>query len=335
MPWVIWITALFFVVFSSALFLTAIGASQDTSSSSTNLETQPDSAFYQTIQDSLIELSDCMANHKANLSIDRQRLPFVTLAYAQSLDGKIAIRKNSSSNTKGDDDHTVLSSNFAISSPESLVLTHALRSMHDAVLVGCNTFAIDNPRLNNRLWKTAIEQLDAMRPQPRPVVLDTQLRYIASQHDGNNNTRNVDPNRLIVCCSEKAAQSYLSSHANKDTPFTVLPCKVDPSDGKLNLHDVLEQLQRHHGIQSVMVEGGASILTAFLQQQQQQSLVDYVCVTISPKLLGEAGLPSILGHFKNGDDNNKDNYIALGPLKCITLGPDCVVFSKLSGTNDS
>ena len=51
-------------------------------------------------------------------------MPFVTLSYAQSIDGSIAARP---------------SRPFALSSEESFDMTHLLRSRHDALLVGINT----------------------------------------------------------------------------------------------------------------------------------------------------------------------------------------------------
>lgn len=78
--------------------------------------------------------------------------PFVTLSYAQSLDGSIAL---------GD------GRPLALSSPPSLFRTHALRARHDGLLVGVGTILTDDPRLTVR---------HAAGPNPRPVILDTQLR---------------------------------------------------------------------------------------------------------------------------------------------------------------
>lgn len=61
--------------------------------------------------------------------------PFITLSYAQSLDGSIALF----------DKRRAL-----ISGTESLVLTHAIRRVHDAILVGAGTIDRDNPKLTVR-----------------------------------------------------------------------------------------------------------------------------------------------------------------------------------------
>lgn len=59
--------------------------------------------------------------------------PFVTLTWAQSLDGKIA----------GPSGHQV-----RLSGEESMFLTHRLRARHSSILVGVNTMMSDDPQLS-------------------------------------------------------------------------------------------------------------------------------------------------------------------------------------------
>jgi diaminohydroxyphosphoribosylaminopyrimidine deaminase/5-amino-6-(5-phosphoribosylamino)uracil reductase len=63
------------------------------------------------------------------------RRPFVTLHIAQTLDGRIAAEDGTSQ---------------WISSPESLIDNHAIRTRIDAILVGTQTVLVDNPRLTAR-----------------------------------------------------------------------------------------------------------------------------------------------------------------------------------------
>lgn len=65
-------------------------------------------------------------------------MPFVTIKYAQSLDGRLATKNGSSQ---------------WISSPAALKYAHQLRSQSDAVMVGAGTANHDNPKLTVRLVK--------------------------------------------------------------------------------------------------------------------------------------------------------------------------------------
>jgi riboflavin biosynthesis pyrimidine reductase len=79
-------------------------------------------------------------------------LPVVTLAWARTSSGAIAAADGSRT---------------AVSGSESLLLTHRLRALHRAILVGIQTVLSDDPLLSVRLVEGS---------QPRPVVLDSRLR---------------------------------------------------------------------------------------------------------------------------------------------------------------
>lgn len=332
-------------------------------------ETQIDSLIHSSLQEIQTTMDDFRAKQENDAPSVRQR-PFVTVAYAQSIDGKIALLlEETDPNPETTRSSFTTSSNFAISGPESLRLTHALRSIHDVILVGGKTLAIDNPRLTNRTWKMAKNylgkdehQVSPERTGPRPVVLDTHLTYTKVLGDS---MRAKNP---IVCCSFEAYEqaigdgSYkpnsmtddansiyvLKNNKNHDdntmvipNSVTLLPCKTasfeknltpgtDESPRKviLDLADVLYKLYEEFGIRSLMVEGGASVISQFITTSHrhhcsgnEDGLVDCLCVTISPKVLGTNGLDSI-------SSSTRSVGRSLGPLRCISLGEDCVLFSN-------
>lgn len=204
---------------------------------------------------------------------DDLRRPWVSLCFAQSLDGKLAqfIKDDDSyADASSGSSCARTTSNLAISGASSLLLTHALRSAHDGILIGGRTLSTDNPRLSNRFWQRN-------QSQPRPVVLDPHLRNYRLL-GAKRRSKNV-----IVCHSEEID---LASQTNDDgdtdnTDVVFLACRVR-QDGSLDLVDVLMKLRRDFGIESLMVEGGPTVLSLFFGAQ----LFDCVSITVAPKIFG-------------------------------------------------
>lgn len=181
----------------------------------------------------------------------RQRTgrPFVTLSYAQSVDGCIAAR---------------LGQPLALSGHQALVLTHQLRAAHEAILIGIGTVLADNPRLTVRL---------ARGRNPQPIIADSRLRFPADakllqQADRATwiaTSQQADGQRQEVLEAAGARVLRLPTNAR----------------GQVALAALLRRLGQL-GINSLMVEGGTRIITSFLSDR----LVDSVVVTIAPRLIG-------------------------------------------------
>jgi 3,4-dihydroxy 2-butanone 4-phosphate synthase/GTP cyclohydrolase II len=143
-------------------------------------------------------------------------------------------------------------------------MTHALRDYHDAVLVGINTILSDDPRLTVRLVEGR---------NPQPVVLDRQLRFPLSARLLRDPC--ISP---IIACEPTACR-------HKEQQLTDAGAQVlriaDGSDGRLDLAELLRQL-RNMGFDSVMVEGGARVISSFLEHR----LADQAVITISPQFVG-------------------------------------------------
>lgn len=218
--------------------------------------------------------------------------PFVLLTYAQSLDGKIALK----------DDMDVVSENYPISGPISLKMTHALRSMHEGILVGGTTFEVDKPRLTNRLWE------DTGKKQPRPIILDTHLTRLQNMEGSFSMVKTP-----IFCCSLEYATANRFKHPSAE----ILPCRCN-ADGELDLSDVIRRLRSHYGIKTLMVEGGSALLSSFWTT----GLFDTLCLTIAPKFLGSKGFGPTL----------KEGPVDLATsLEAFALGSDIAVIAEFNG----
>ena len=89
------------------------------------------------VVDGVLE-EECEGINRPYFKYARIGLPYVTIKFAQSLDGRIATRNGSSQ---------------WISSKQSRGYAHQLRALNDAILIGAGTANKDNPRLTVRLAK--------------------------------------------------------------------------------------------------------------------------------------------------------------------------------------
>jgi riboflavin-specific deaminase C-terminal domain len=211
--------------------------------------------------------------------------PFVTVSYAQSLDGSIATR---------------LGKPMALSSPESLALTHSLRAKHDAILVGIGCVLADDPRLNVRL---------ASGPNPRPIVIDSRLRLPPYARLLNNGS--LAPWIFTSDTADVEREINLKALGAK-----IFRMPVTPED-KIDLVAVLSKLA-DLGITTLMVEGGAQINTSFLVARR----VNQVVVTISPILVGGMQAIDPLARL------NPNHFPRLTNLSYERIGDDLVVCAE-------
>jgi riboflavin-specific deaminase-like protein len=137
-----------------------------------------------------------------------------------------------------------------ISGPESLRFSHELRAEHDAIMVGAGTVCTDDPRLTVRL---------------------------ASGRDPLRLTEGAAPGTFFAVTDRAPAAKRDKVRA---LGATVL-CLPTDAGGRVGLIALLAALHQM-GIDSVLVEGGAQMITALLQVR----LVDRLVVCIAPKVLG-------------------------------------------------
>ncbi len=178
--------------------------------------------------------------------------PGVSLKWAMSLDGKIA--------TAGGESRW-------ISSPRARRWALALREEHDALLVGIGTVLADDPRGNRRLGF-------AGRPNLR-VVLDRRLRLPADAK------LLADEGPVVVYTEAEPSAGWEA--LERAGAQVVRLARVGPAA-------VLADLAAH-GTQSVLVEGGGEVASAFVAA----GCYDRVLAVVAPKLVGGREAPTPLG----------------------------------------
>jgi len=165
---------------------------------------------------------ECLWLNRRFFTRVQKHRPYIILKWAQTADGFFAPDDNSQ---------------HWITGPESRRLVHQWRAEEDAILVGKNTAAIDNPQLNVR---------HAPGRSPKRVVIDRRLEL-----------------NKILNVFDQSVETLIFNEVRTDI------------DGK-NKYIALEDFDRYvpqyilfqlylQDIQSVIIEGGAYTLNSFIE----------------------------------------------------------------------
>ncbi len=209
-------------------------------------------------------------------------LPFVTLKFAQSLDGRIATKSGNSQ---------------WISSPESLLYAHKLRAINDAIIVGRRTLETDNPKLTTRLVKG---------PNPIRIVLSASGKVPLNK---DLFTDNQSPTYVATLSA---------SARNSQGNFQVI--QVRGGRKGLIIKDLLSRLAKM-GIMTVLVEGGSGVFTSFLSQKAADKIVACTApILIGDGLdaIGDLGVKKLNAALKLSDvqlEKSGPDFIISGYLK--------------------
>ena len=176
----------------------------------------------------------------------KNKLPYVSLKVASSIDGKIA---------KSD-----MTSRW-ITGSDARYDVHKVRFIHDAILVGINTLLNDDSDLSARL--------DSCIKIPYKIILDNNLRI-----SFNHKIIRISAVKIIIVTTSNdidKIDSYRKIGINviqmKQSDYTI-------KNILLKLADI--------GITSVLVEGGNKIYNSFIDENCFNQIIYY----IGPKLIG-------------------------------------------------
>ena len=150
-------------------------------------------------------------------------------------------------------------------------MTHQLRAMHNAILVGINTVLVDDPRLTVRY---------ADGEDPMPVVLDSHLRTPPTAKLLRQGKRQV----IIATLPDASKERELKL---VEAGARVIRMPAAPGGG-VRLSDLFCWLREQH-VKSLMIEGGSKVISSVLAE----CLGDQLVLTIAPKFFGQNGVRAV------------------------------------------
>jgi len=194
---------------------------------------------------------ECAYLTRFHLSRVLRKRPWVMMKVAESLDGKIATSTGDSKWITGE---------------PARKFAHKLRAIADAILVGKNTVATDNPELTVRLVKGK---------NPVRLILDTNL----SLNPGYKVFEVDDTKRTIIFCGEKAPKEKEKLFLERGVQVVRLPYG---EEGEVDLKALLSFCYENR-ITSILVEGGGKVHGSFIKE----GLYDEVFCMFGPLVIGD------------------------------------------------
>lgn len=220
-------------------------------------------------------VNECIQLNEHFFTFIQTHKPFVTIKSAMSLDGKIA---------------TFTGQSQWITNESSRKDGHILRASHDAMLVGIGTILADDPLLNCRLTRDELYEAIINRHdvsidntlevhQPDIIILDSQGR---TPTDAKVFT--IPNRKVIVYVAKGCPEQRRIALANAGAIVEELPTKsvrqgrttdVAIDIKKIDIQACLEHLGKQ-GYTSVLVEGGSTIISSFVEALAFDKIVTYI-----------------------------------------------------------
>ena len=191
-----------------------------------------------------------------------QQRPYIILKWAETNDGFIG----------GEGGQPL-----QISGPLARRLVHKWRSEEDAIMVGTNTARADNPRLNVRLWPN--ESLPGVDSPGNPIKNPTRIVI--------DKPLQLSP---MLNLFDDSQPTLVYNHTKTETTGQTSYVQLSPDEPFLAqlLADLYERR-----IQSVLVEGGTTLLNSFIDA----GVWDEMRVLRSPMMIGGGvAAPRVRGH---------------------------------------
>jgi diaminohydroxyphosphoribosylaminopyrimidine deaminase/5-amino-6-(5-phosphoribosylamino)uracil reductase len=223
-------------------------------------------------------------------------MPYVTLKYAMTADGKIASASGKSQWITGE---------------AARKYVHVLRHEHAGIMAGIGTVLADDPMLNCRL-----ENAGPMgASDPVRIIMDTGLRIPLD----SKIVKSADDIRTIIVTADRSSCEDISgpnADGQSDAPDETVQkeaalqkagCEIlkvpvlDTGSGKASV-DVYAALKKlgEMKISGILIEGGGTLAYSVLKTGE----VNRVCAFIAPKFLGGAAAKTPVGGAGFDDPNS-------------------------------
>lgn len=182
---------------------------------------------------------------------------FVSLKVASSIDGQLAMATGESK---------------WITGPVAREYAHYLRGSHDAIAVGKETIVMDNPSLDIRVSHLKDSAMKGLR---RPVVIFDSTGETLKNKESLKVFSTHKPEEIFYVVNKSAdVQSFPEGQL----------LRFDKEDGL----SVLLQALYAKGIRSLLVEGGAGLLSSFIREGEFQRLYVFQAPLIMGAKSGKA-----------------------------------------------
>lgn len=235
------------------------------------------------LEDQALRVNEFYVKHR------RTGMPFVTLKWAMSLDGKMSSDRGSAT---------------ALTGEEARRFAHSLRNTHDAILVGVGTVLADDPQLTCRLPGGR---------NPLRIILDSRLRTPLAARVVTSITE--APTLIATTAAAPLALVEAMRRAGVEVLVSGQAQQV------VDLRALMEELGRR-GVLSVLIEGGGTVNASALAS----GIVDKVVALVAPRLIGGAlsptpvDWPGFVGAF---------GAVRISKLHIQQLGEDVLIEGKV------
>ena len=256
-----------------------------------------------------VEVDKIKELNKVFLKYINTKCPYVLLKTAMTLDGKIASYTGDSK---------------WITNEKSRKLVHKLRSEMMGIVAGIGTVKADNPMLNSRLevqQPTANSQQPNIH-QPIRIIVDTK----ASISLDSNIVKTANEYRTILAVSQQSTENSQQTKINELKSLNVEILYCEEKDSHVDINDLMIKLGQK-GIDSLLLEGGATLNAAFLEA----GCVDEVYAFIAPKIIGGEHSKSPVGG--QGIELMKD-AITFNKVEIEQIENDILIKCKIKSTDN-